>query len=191
MSSDKTARRDQMQSEYDFSIGTRGKHARQYQRGHTVQIHKTDGTLAVRQYKSGTRTTETGDLSLQTKIVKDKYRGSTIYAHVLAELVRAAQYRGLTTYPDIALIMGLPVTGSRMGKETGHCIGEISEDEVIAGRPMLSALVVKTHGEKPAPGFFNFARQLGRMKPGEDEQQFWEKERDAAYTAWRRPLPKK
>ena len=31
-------------------------------------------------------------------IVSDKYRGTTMYFHVLAELVRAAQYRGLTTY---------------------------------------------------------------------------------------------
>jgi PII-like signaling protein len=61
------------------------------------------------------------------KHVKDKYRGKTVYFHVLAELVRAAQYRGATTYQDIALIMGLPSSGSYMGKETGQILGEISE----------------------------------------------------------------
>jgi len=40
-------------------------------------------------------------------IVKAKYRRTTKYFHVMAELVRAAQYRGLTTYQDIAVIMGL------------------------------------------------------------------------------------
>ena len=30
-------------------------------------------------------------------VVSDKYRGTTKYIHVLAELVRAAHYRGLTT----------------------------------------------------------------------------------------------
>jgi len=36
-----------------------------------------------------------------------------------AELVRAAQYRGITTYQDIAAIMGLPQTGSHTGRQTG------------------------------------------------------------------------
>jgi hypothetical protein len=40
-----------MQKEYDFSDGTRGKHADQYQRGHTVKIHKTDGTTVVQHFK--------------------------------------------------------------------------------------------------------------------------------------------
>jgi hypothetical protein len=34
---------DDMLPEYDFSGGTRGKHAQQYQGGHTVKIHKSDG----------------------------------------------------------------------------------------------------------------------------------------------------
>ena len=51
------------------------------------------------------------------KHVKDKYRGKTVYFHVLAELVRTAQYRGSTTYQDIAVIMGLPTSGSHMGKD--------------------------------------------------------------------------
>ena len=50
-------------------------------------------------------------------VVSDKYRGTTKYLHVLAELVRAAQYRELTTYQDIVLLTGLPQSGSHMGKE--------------------------------------------------------------------------
>lgn len=77
---------------------------------------------------------------MASSIVKNKYRGTTTYFHVLAELVRAAQYRGLTTYQDIAVIMGLPQKGSLMGSETGQILGEIAEDEVLANRPMLSAV---------------------------------------------------
>ena len=40
-----------MLPEYDFSGGTRGKHARQYQRGHTAKIHKTDGTTLIQHFK--------------------------------------------------------------------------------------------------------------------------------------------
>jgi hypothetical protein len=122
-------------------------------------------------------------------IVKSKYRGTTKYVHVLAELVRAAQYRGLTTYQDIAVIMGLPIKGAYMGSETGHVLGEISEDEVNAGRPMLSAVAVNVN-HKAGPGFFGLAKELGRMAAREDEAEFWEREVKAVYDAWRRPLPK-
>jgi hypothetical protein len=121
--------------------------------------------------------------------VKDKYRGTTTYARVLAELVRAAEYHGVTTYQDIAVIMGLPLKGSHMAAEVGHILGEVSEDEVCAGRPMLSAVVVNIGG-KPGPGFFALAKGLKRMAPGEDKGDVWNREMEAAYGAWRRPLRK-
>jgi len=121
-------------------------------------------------------------------VVKEKYRGTTKYFHVMAELVRAAQYGGITTYQDIAVIMGLPLTGAYMGKETGHILGEISEDEVLADRPMLSAVAVGVSG-KPGPGFFGLARDLRKITAETNETAFWEQEREAAYKAWKRPLP--
>ena len=121
--------------------------------------------------------------------VQDKYRGTTEYVHVLGELVRAAQYRGLTTYQDVAVIMALPMQGNLMGRELGQMLGEIAEDEVQAGRPMLSAVVVGVNG-KPGHGFFSLAEDLGKLGQDDDQQSFWERERDAAYIAWRRPLPK-
>ncbi len=51
MSKRKSPPNDETLPEYDFSGGTRGKHASQYQRGHTVKIHKTDGTTAVQHFK--------------------------------------------------------------------------------------------------------------------------------------------
>jgi hypothetical protein len=121
--------------------------------------------------------------------VPNKYRGTTTYVHVLGELVRAAQYRGVTTYQDVAVIMGLPITGSHMGKETGQILGEISEDEVRANRPMLSVVAVNVGG-KPGPGFFNLARAFGRLTQDEDEDAFAE-ERCQVYEVWRRSLGKK
>lgn len=121
-------------------------------------------------------------------VVNDKFRGTTKYFHVLAELVRAAQYHGVTTYQDIAVIMGLPLRGSHMGKEVGWILGEICKDEIKAGRPMLSSVAVGVNG-KPGPGFYALARDLGRLKASDDEARFWEEERSAAYRAWKRPLP--
>jgi hypothetical protein len=196
MSKAKAIPSDNMLPEYDFTRGVRGKHAEQFRRGYSMKVHKANGDIEVRHHPSSE--VAVADLKRtqrpKTKrLVEDKYRGSTIYAHVLAELVRAAQYRGLTTYQDIAIIMGLPITGSKMGKETGHCVGEISEDEVNAGRPMLSALVVKVERgkpTKPGPGFYEFAVRLGRMKPDQEQDEFWQSERESVYAAWRRPLPK-
>ena len=40
-----------MRPQYDFRSGVRGKHHRDYQRGHRVTIHKTDGTTVVQNFK--------------------------------------------------------------------------------------------------------------------------------------------
>ena len=122
-------------------------------------------------------------------LVKSKYRGTPKYFHVHAELVRAAQYRGLTTYQDIAVIMGLSQRGAHMGQQTGIILGEISEDELAAGRPMLSVVAVNKN-LTVGPGFFGLARKTGQRKAGESKLEFVEREREAVYDAWRRPLPK-
>jgi hypothetical protein len=122
--------------------------------------------------------------------VANRYRGTTDYVRVLAELVHAAEYRGVTTYQDLAVIMGLPLQGAYMGRETGHILGEISEDEVTAGRPMLSAVAVSVSG-KAGPGFFGLAKDLGRFSGDPaDEERFWRAELDAVYATWKRPLHK-
>jgi hypothetical protein len=41
---------DDMLPEYDFRGGVRGKHARAYREGHTVKIHRTDGTTSVQHF---------------------------------------------------------------------------------------------------------------------------------------------
>ena len=119
---------------------------------------------------------------------KGKYRGTTTYFQVLAELVRAAQYQGLTTYQDMAVIMGIPVTGNYMSREMGLVLGEISEDEVAAGRSMLSSVAVTKAG-KVGAGFFAFAEQIGKLPNGADKQEFLASERRATYNAWKRPIP--
>jgi hypothetical protein len=43
----KAAESDDILPEYDFRRGVRGKHAESYRQGHTVQIHREDGTTEV------------------------------------------------------------------------------------------------------------------------------------------------
>ena len=115
----------------------------------------------------------------------NKYRGSVNYHLVYGELIQAARYRGLTTYQAIAQIMGLPLKGSYMGREVGQILGEIAEDEVKLGRPLLSAVAVGVSG-LPGPGFAALARELGKLNTEDKdaEKAFWEKERTAVYEVW-------
>jgi hypothetical protein len=58
-----------------------------------------------------------------------------VIAALTDSVVRAAQYRGVTTYQDIAAIMGLPMKGSHMGAEMGWVLGEMGEAVAgVAGR---------------------------------------------------------
>lgn len=107
---------------------------------------------------------------------------------MLTELVRAAQYRGLTTYQHLALHVGLPLKGAYMGKAVGAMLGAISEQEVAAGRPMLSAVAVNVKGV-PGPGFASLARGLGRAMPDEDNKRVWRRELEAVYEMWKPRLP--
>ena len=120
---------------------------------------------------------------------KSKYRGKKIYHLVYSELIAAAQHRGLVTYQEIADMMGLPLSGSYMGAQVGHMLGEISEDEVHQGRPMLSSVAVNVRG-RPGPGFYVWARALGKFSStsSEDEKQFWQAVLKAVYDTWQKEL---
>lgn len=54
---------DDMRPEYDFRGGIRGKHAEAYRQGHTVRIHKMDGTTTVQHF-----TLEEGTVTLEPDV---------------------------------------------------------------------------------------------------------------------------
>lgn len=114
-----------------------------------------------------------------------EYKGSKAYLLAYCELITAARYKGVTTYQKLATIMGLPDQGNLMGFEVGRLLGEIVDEEVKAGRPMLSAVVVNTRG-KASEGFFSLARELGLFSGSTNEEKsaFLEKQKQAAYRAW-------
>ena len=123
--------------------------------------------------------------------VKSKYRGTKEYHLIFNELITAAQYRGTVTYQEIAIIMGLPLSGGYMAGQVGKVLGEISEDEINNGRPMLSAIAVGVSG-LPGPGFYKIATDLEKLKENTEEVQlkFWETEKAAVYETWRVKLSK-
>ncbi len=56
---------DEMLPEYDFSGGVRGKHYRAYRKGHSVTIHKTDGSEQIQHF-----TLEDGAVMLEADVRK-------------------------------------------------------------------------------------------------------------------------
>jgi hypothetical protein len=76
-----------------------------------------------------------------------------------------------------------------MGSEIGQILGEVCEEEIAAGRPMLSAVAVGTSG-KPGSGFLPLAVELERARVDENLDDVWTRERTAVYRAWERPLPR-
>ncbi len=116
----------------------------------------------------------------------DKYYNSKEYFLVYGALIQAAQLRGTVTYQKVAELIGVPARGSFMARETGGVLGAISQNEMNNGRPMLSAVAVGVSG-RPGDGFFNWARDLGRLHGDcrEAEDQFWGEEKQAVYREWK------
>ena len=119
-------------------------------------------------------------------VLEKKYTGSKAYYRAYSLLLGAAEARGTIEYMPVAEVMGITQTGNYMGKEVGQMCGEISENEVSHGRPMLSAVVVKTDG-RPGEGFFTFARQIGRWDGSGDKVDFWRSEIQEVYSTWGTP----
>ncbi|MCI0428299.1 MAG: hypothetical protein L0Z46_09820 [Nitrospiraceae bacterium] len=115
-----------------------------------------------------------------------KYRGTKEYHLVYCELIIAAQYRGVVGYDKIAKILGIDQPGHHMAREVGQILGEISEDEHKAGRPMLSSVAVGVPGY-PGDGYFELARRLGKLATSDREgtRKFWLDEKERVYETWK------
>ena len=120
--------------------------------------------------------------------IGSKYRGTKKFLLVYARLIDAAAKRGLLYYEEVARILGINEPGHHMAREVGQVLGEISEDEDKAGRPMLSAVAIATKGY-PGEGFFQLAKRLRGYSgtSSQEEKSFWASERHSVYEEWAGP----
>jgi hypothetical protein len=91
---------------------------------------------------------------------------------VYERLVQAARARGFVHYGELAKMLGIDMDNPHFGALVGKVLGQISEDEVAAGRPMISAMVVSRDDMLPGKGFFKLGQELHQVDPGEDEIAF-------------------
>jgi len=67
----------------------------------------------------------------------------------------------------------------------GRWLGIISVEEMAAGHPPISAIVVAKGSERPGPGFYQLCRESGFARPGETNEDIWQRAVVAVHDFWR------
>ena len=103
---------------------------------------------------------------------------------VYERLVKAARAGEFVHYGELAKMLGIDLDNPHFGAQVGKVLGQISEEEVAAGRPMISAIVEDTM--LPGAGFFKLGQELHRTDPGEDEIGFAIRQIKRVHEYWSR-----
>lgn len=104
------------------------------------------------------------------------------------EFIMAAHKQTTVYYGDISPMIGLPSGGNDMGKKMGDIADEINRWEHSQGRPMLSAVLIKTQVNIPGDGFFPLAKELkkfhGNIEDSKDRRKFSKEELKRVHDFW-------
>ena len=116
---------------------------------------------------------------------RDKLRLTPIERLVRRTLISMAKARTTITYAHLAerLAVSSPVRLEQPWTPMFTWLGRVSMFEHAYNRPLLSALVVGAHSERPGSGFFALVRSLG-IDMGTDPLAFGEAERERVYRTW-------
>jgi len=95
----------------------------------------------------------------------------------------AAAQSGWVTYGDLASRLK-SIRIDPFGGPMNHLLTKVSEEENAAGRPLLSAIVVREEDKTPGNGFFTLAKWLGFKFSDPDD--FWIKEFTKATDYWKK-----
>jgi hypothetical protein len=106
------------------------------------------------------------------------------------KILQSAARRGRTfEYADeIMEPLGLDHTISRDRHVIGHVLGRISTRTFREDGRMLSVLAVLKETERPNKAFFELARELGAIRPGESDEDFFQRELKAVIKHYGKPI---
>ena len=106
-------------------------------------------------------------------------------------LVRIARSRDRITYQEIAPVVGLNLDKAADRDKLSNLLGDISQNEVAEGRPMLSVVVINAASNQPGKGFFRLAKELDLYsgKTALDQLDFFVKELTRTYDYWAKSKP--
>lgn len=88
MKKEETNKSEEMQPEYDFSKGVRGKHHRAYQQGHRVKVEMADGSVVEQHF-----TLEEGAVMLEPD-VREYFKDSESVNRALRVLISIRPRKG-------------------------------------------------------------------------------------------------
>jgi len=100
-------------------------------------------------------------------------------ADLHAKCIQAAIEGKTLTYGDLGTSRAM----------VGRYLGRITNEETMAKRPPLSAVVVHAGaGGRPGTGFLQAMEEIGYNHPGESELQVWKRALAEVYEYWRPKL---
>jgi hypothetical protein len=103
-------------------------------------------------------------------------------------LLQAAKARQTISYADVIGIAELKMSGDALSGALGRLFYDIVMAELAQNpdAPMLSAVALPKHENRPSKGFFDLARDLKRLNSNQpkDEDQFWIAELNKVYDFW-------
>lgn len=99
-----------------------------------------------------------------------------------AILAGRARERGLISYSELAESIRA-ISLEPHSYAMGHFLGELSAEEDVADRGMITALVVYKDGDQlPGPGFYDLAKQRGYDVS--DKEKLWIEQVKKVYSYW-------
>jgi hypothetical protein len=99
-----------------------------------------------------------------------------------AAMIERAKVRGMLAYSDLTKSIQ-SIAFEPHSAPYFHFLGEICEEEDLAGRGMLTAIVVHKSGDmEPGPGFYELAKHLGRDT--RDKTKCWIEELHKVHAYW-------
>ncbi len=106
-----------------------------------------------------------------TKAIRDK-------------ILSVAKAKGTINYSEIAPLAQLDMSRELDRQRIGSILDDISRAEHLAGRPLLSAVVIRRDTNNPGTGFFELARELGLLSANEERDEYWVKELNRVHQHW-------
>ena len=91
----------------------------------------------------------------------------------------------MVNYSDVAPLVGLDMDSPKDRNRIADILDAISRAEHRAGKPLLSAVVIRRDKNMPGAGFFSLAKKLGLHETGDDFQ-YWFQELRRVHDYWSR-----
>ena len=102
---------------------------------------------------------------------------------VYRRLIEVAERQDVVNYSDIAPLVKLQMDSPADRNRMANILDNISSAEHRAGRPLLSAVVIRKDKNMPGNGFFKLARGLG-LHTEDDDFMYWLQELRRVHDYW-------